>query len=129
MSPDDAELAVGRALTRTNLWRIFWISAVVGLMSSSVLGAAAWLRVALIGFVCLLVYRGLRGALWVLGLLTVFAGVMMVFTAVARPGFDWTDRVLFGVLGVVQVLAFVILLKAPEVRAFMEGQRGKTEGR
>lgn len=119
----DAELAEGRSLTRTNLWRIFWVAVVVASMSSSILGAAAWIRVALIGLVCLLVHRGRRGALWLLGALTVFAGAGMVVIAVVRGDLQWTDRVLFGVLGTAQVLSFVILLKAPEVRRFMEHQR------
>jgi hypothetical protein len=123
MEPADAELSEGRALTRTNLWRIFWVSLVVGMMSASILGAAAWLRVLMIGLVCLLVHRGRRWALWLLGLLTVFAGVGMVVVAVVRAELHWTDRMMFGVLGAAQVLSYVILAKAPEVRRFMDHQR------
>lgn len=122
------ELAEGRALMRTNLWRILWVSIVVATMSASVLGAAAWLRVAVIGLVSLLVHRGRRGALWLLGVLTVFAGTGMVVVALVRGELDWTTRVMFGVLGAAQALSFVILFKAPEVRRFMEHQRDLAGG-
>lgn len=125
MDPDDALVTEGRKLARTNLWRIIWVSAVVAMMSAPVLGIAAWLRLAMISLVSVLVYRGLRVALWVLGGLTVFAGVGMVVVAAVRGDLHWTDRVLFGVLGAAQVLSFVILFKAPEVRRFMEHQRGQ----
>ena len=120
------ELADGRALTRVNLGRIVGVAAVIAAMSSPLLGAAAWLRLAMIALVSVLVYRGMRGALWALGVLTVFAGVGMVFVALVRGELSWTDRVLFAVLGAVQVLAFVILLKAPEVQRFMAHQRARS---
>lgn len=124
MEPVRDELEEGRALMRTNLWRIMWVSIVVATMSASVLGAAAWLRVVVIGLVSVLVHRGRRGALWLLGVLTVFAGLGMVVVALGRPELDWTTRVMFGVLGAAQALSFLILAKAPEVRRFMEHQRG-----
>jgi hypothetical protein len=124
MEPMRDELAEGRALMRTNLWRILWVSIVVATMSASVLGATAWLRVAVIALVSVLVHRGRRGALWLLGLLTVFSGLGMVVVALVRPELDWTIRVMFGVLGAAQALSFLILFKAPEVRRFMEHQRG-----
>lgn len=123
----DAELvAAGRRLARVNLWRIFAISALVTVVAASQLGAgqADVLRLVVIALCCVLVYRGHRWALWLLGLLTVGAGALMVVLSLAMPALDWTYRVVLGVLGAVQVLAFVILLKAPEVRAFMDAQRG-----
>jgi hypothetical protein len=120
---NDTELIEGRALVRTNLWRIFIISACVAWIASGSTGSAAWMRLIVIGLVCFLVYRGLRWALWVLGALTLIAGLMMIGVAFARPELHWTDRYLFAAAGVVQVLAFVILLKAPEAREFMEHQR------
>lgn len=129
MEPSEDAIADGRSLVQTNLLRIVWVSAVVAWLSAPMLGAAAWLRLAMIVLVCVLVYRGLRGALWVLGALTVFAGVGMSVLAVIRAELHWSTRVMFAVLGAVQVLAFVILLKAPEVRRFMEHQRGRGAGR
>jgi hypothetical protein len=120
---NDTELIEGRALVRTNLWRIFIISACVAWIASSSTGSAAWMRLIVIGLVCLLVYRGLRWALWLLGALTLIAGLMMIGVALARPELHWTDRYLFAAAGAVQVLAFVILLKAPEARQFMQHQR------
>jgi hypothetical protein len=120
---NDTELIDGRALVRTNLWRIFFISACVAWIASRSTGSAAWMRLIVIGLVCLLVYRGLRWALWLLGALTLLAGLMMIGVALARPELHWTNRYLFAAAGVVQVLAFVILLKAPEARQFMEHQR------
>jgi hypothetical protein len=128
MEPPRDELAEGRALMRTNLWRILWVSIVVATMSASVLGATAWLRVVVIGLVSVLVHRGRRGALWLLGLLTVFAGIGMVVVALLRPELDWTVRVMFAVLGAAQALSFLILFKAPEVRRFMEHQRALAGG-
>ena len=128
MDPADDELAQGRALTRTNLWRIVWVSAVVAALSARIVGPVSWLRLAVIALVSLLVYRGLRGALWVLGVLTVFAGAGMAVVALVRTDMRWADRLLFGGLGVVQVLAFVILLKAPEVQRFMAHQRTRAGG-
>lgn len=121
----DALVADGRALTRVNLWRIFAVSAVVTWIAARAPGAnaALWPRLGLILLACLLVYRGYRWALWLLGFLTVLAGSMMVVLAVAKEGMHWTDRIMFGVPGAFQVLAFLILVKAPEVRAFMEAQR------
>jgi hypothetical protein len=120
---NDTELIEGRALVRTNLWRIFFISACVAWIAARSSGSEAWMRLVVIGLVCLLVYRGLRWALWLLGALTLFAGLMMIGVALARPELHWTDRYLFAAAGVVQVLAFLILLKAPEARQFMEHQR------
>ncbi len=119
----DAELEEGRALVRTNLWRIFWVSAIVAWLGSRSAGNLAWLRLVAIALACLLAYRGLRWGLWLLGVLTVFAGAMMIGLALTVPGLEWTDRVLLAGGGMVQVLAFLILLNAPEVRAFMEHQR------
>jgi peptidoglycan/LPS O-acetylase OafA/YrhL len=113
----------GGALVRTNLWRIFGVSALVASVAAPSTGSAAWLRLAAIGLACLLVYRGLRWALWLLGSMTIIAGALMVYLAVATDGMDWTYRVLFGVCGMVQVLAFLILVRAPEARQFMESQR------
>jgi hypothetical protein len=121
------ELIEGRALVRTNLWRIFFISACVAWVAAETLASAAWMRLIVIGLVCLLVYRGLRWALWLLGALTVFAGLSMIAIALIRPDLHWTDRYLFAAAGVVQVLAFVILLKAPEAREFMRHQRQLAE--
>lgn len=126
----DDELAAGRALTRVNLWRIFGVSALVALLSSRSSGdtGAAWLRLLAIGLSCLLVYKGLRWALWLLGLLTVLAGAAMMVVGLMGVSLHWTDRVVFSVGGAVQVLAFLILLKAPEVRSFMEHQRHPDRG-
>jgi cytochrome c oxidase subunit IV len=123
----DSAAAEGRALTRTNLWRIFWISAVVSAVAAQE-GAnlQVWARLFFIGLACVLVYRGLRWALWLLGVLTVFAGLAMVFVAVMWQRLDWPNRVLLAAGGIVQVLAFVILLRAPEVRAFMDAQRARS---
>jgi hypothetical protein len=120
---NDTEVIEGRGLVRTNLWRIFLISACVASLASGSTGSASWMRLVVIGLVCLLVYRGFRWALWLLGALSVFAGLMMIGVALTRPDLHWTDRYLFAAAGVVQVLAFVILLKAPEAREFMTHQR------
>ncbi len=126
-SPALSPAAEGRGLTRTNLWRIFWISTVVSVVAAQdTPGNAIWARLLVIGLSCLLVYRGLRWALWLLGALTVFAGLAMVLVGVLRGGLDWTNRLLFAAGGVVQVLAFVILVRAPEVRAFMDAQRARS---
>jgi hypothetical protein len=120
-----AALVEGRTLMRVNLWRIFWVSAVVAFFASRATGAgsSAWLRLGAIALMCLLVYRGLRWALWLLGAFTVLAGALMVVLAFTTPGMQLFDRALFAVLGAVQVIAFVILVKAPSVRAFMASQR------
>ena len=90
---------------------------------------AAWLRLAAIALLCLLVYRGLRLALWALGIFAVLAGALMVFAAVVRPDLPVTTRLLFGATGALQVAAFVILVKAPAVRTFMAAQRAaRTKG-
>ena len=122
----DDPLVNGKSLTRVNLWRIFAVSVIVTWIGASQPEAAAtaWPRLVLIGLCCVLVYRGYRWALWVLGLLTVLAGAFMVVLAFVMADLHWTDRVLFGVLGALQVAAFVILSRAPEVRAFMAAQRG-----
>ena len=120
---NDTELIEGRALVRTNLWRIFFISACVAWMGSRTGGSATWMRLIVIGLVSLLVYRGLRWALWLLGALTLLAGLIMIGVGLTRPELHWTDRYLFAVAGGVQVLAFLILLRAPEARQFMEHQR------
>lgn len=86
-------------------------------------GNAAWLRLAAIALMCVLVYRGRRWALWLLGFFAVLAGGFLVVLAFVTPNMSVFDRALFGVLGAVQVLAFVILVKAPSVRAFMAAQR------
>jgi hypothetical protein len=129
-SPKVADHLEGRVLVRTNLWRIFWVSAVVTWIASgsptSTL-AGTWGRLAVIALCCLLVYNGRRWALWLLGMLTVFAGLMMVVVAFTIPEMSWTNRIIWGVSGAVQVLAFVILLKAPEVRAFMIVQGSKAK--
>jgi len=128
--PEVTERSAGRLLVRTNLWRIFWVSAVVTWIASrsptSTLGGT-WGRLAVIALCCLLVYQGRRWALWLLGLLTVFAGLMMVVVAFTIPDMSWTNRIIWGVSGAVQVLAFVILVKAPEVRAFMSAQGSKAK--
>ena len=125
--PASDSLAEGRALTRINLWRIFWVSAVVTLLAaqghSGQDASAAWLRLAAIGLLCLLVYRGLRWALWLLGLFAVVAGALMLYTAIANRDLSIATRFLFGATGALQVAAFVILAKAPAVRAFMASQR------
>jgi hypothetical protein len=122
----DASADEGRALARTNLWRIFSISVVVSVVAArGPAGDAVWARLFVIGLACLLVYRGLRWALWLLGILTVFAGLAMVAVGIGVEGIDWTNRVLLAVGGAVQVLAFVILARAPEVRAFMAAQRAR----
>lgn len=111
---------------RVNLWRIFWVSAVVTWLAAGAADAnlvATWGRLVIIGLCCLLVWRGSRRALWALGLFTVFAGGAMFVMALVMKGLDWTDRIVFAIAGGVQVLAFVILLKAPEVRAFMAAQK------
>ena len=46
--------------------------------------------------------------------------------AVTSTSLRLLDRTLFGVLGGVQMLAFLILLKAPEVKEFMRAQRERT---
>jgi hypothetical protein len=120
---NDTELIGGRELVRTNLWRIFLISACVASLASRSAGGASWMRLIVVGLVCLLVYRGFRWALWLLGALTVFAGLMMIGVALARADLHWTHRYLFAVAGAVQLFAFVILLKAPEAREFMGHQR------
>ena len=120
--PTEPEIIEGRSLVRTNLWRIFWVSAVVTLIASespSSTVAGTWGRLAVIALCCLLVYQGRRWALRLLGLLTVFAGLLMVITAFTTPGLEWTIRTLWGVSGAVQVIAFVILAKANEVRSYM----------
>ena len=126
-NPDHATaaLAEGRTLMRVNLWRIFWVSAVVAFFASRAAGTgmSAWLRLGAIALMCLLVYRGLRWALWLLGAFTVLAGALMVLLAFTTPGMQLFDRALFAVLGAVQVIAFVILVKAPSVSAFMASQR------
>lgn len=119
----------GRALVRVNLWRIFWVSAVVTYFASrspAAEGIAAYLRLAAIALMCVLVYRGYRGALWGLGFFTALAGALMVVMAVTTTSLRLFDRALFGVLGGVQVLAFLILWKAPEVQEFMRAQRARS---
>ena len=131
MSADDGEVAAGRRLARVNLWRIFAISALVtGVAWSSRAGAGAMdaLRLLAIAVCCVQVYRGRRWALWLLGLLTVGAGALMVALSLVLPTLDWAVRVTMGVLGAVQLLAFVILVKAPEVRAYMAARRAGTSG-
>lgn len=120
-----AQLAEGRTLVRVNLWRIFWVSAVVAWVAARAegTGSTAWLRLAAIALMCVLVYRGRRWALWMLGFFAVLAGVLMVLLALLSPKLQLFDRVLFALLGAVQVIAFVILVKAPSVRAFMAAQR------
>ncbi len=113
----------GQALVRINLWRIFGVSAVVASLSAPSAGASAWLRLVAIALACLLVYRGLRWALWLLGSMTILAGALMLYLALAGSAMPLADRVLFGVCGTVQVLAFVILARAPEAREFMDAQR------
>ncbi|MDB4907718.1 MAG: hypothetical protein JWO05_2502 [Gemmatimonadetes bacterium] len=123
---DELELREGRSLVRVNLWRIFWVSAVVTWLAAGSAGSnpvATWGRLAVIALCCVLVWRGSRRALWALGLFTVFAGAAILVIAFAMKGLDWIDRVVFAIAGGVQVLAFVILVKAPEVRAFMAAQK------
>ncbi len=125
-TPPPPTVDEGRALTRVNLWRIFWVSAMVtyfAAQSQPVEASAAYLRLAAIALMCVLVYRGYRGALWGLGFFTALAGALMVIMAVSNTSLRLLDRTLFGVLGGVQVLAFLILLKAPEVKEFMRAQR------
>ena len=126
-TPPPDPLAEGRALARINLWRIFWVSAIVTMLAvqgdSGQDTTAAWLRLAAIALLCLLVYRGLRLALWALGVFAVLAGALMVFAAVVRPDLPVATRLLFGATGALQVAAFVILVKAPAVRAYMAAQR------
>jgi hypothetical protein len=129
--PTELEIIEGRSLVRTNLWRIFWVSAVVtwiasGSASSTVAGT--WGRLAVIALCCLLVYQGRHWGLWLLGLLTVFAGLLMVITAFTTPGLEWTTRTLWGVSGAVQVIAFVILAKATEVRSYMRAKQAGPAG-
>lgn len=122
--PDPELIAEGGRLARVNLWRLFAISAVVSWVGrGGPDGVAGWLRLALIGLFCVLVYRGMRWALVVLGLLTVLAGVLMVGLAFVMADMPAASRLLLGVLGVVQVSAFLILYNAPEVRAFMAARR------
>jgi hypothetical protein len=128
----DAELRLGRALVRTNLWRIVWVSLVVGGVAASAPGArplASAARLGLIVLTALLVYRGLRWALWLLGAMTVLAGIAMVVVAFVHPDLDWLPRALFAVGGTAQVLSFLVLVKAPEVRAYMASRRGAGGGR
>jgi hypothetical protein len=126
-APAPDPLVEGRSLTRINLWRIFWVSAIVTMLAvqgnSGQNASAAWLRLAAIALLCLLVYRGLRWALWALGVFAVLAGALMVFAAVAKPEMSVATRLLFGATGALQVAAFVILVRAPAVRTFMAAQR------
>ncbi len=129
--PEPSTLDEGRSLLRVNLWRIFWVSAVVTYFASQAgadVGRSAYMRLAAIALMCVLVHRGYRGALWGLGLFTVLAGVLMVVMALTTPALQLFDRALFAVLGAVQVIAFVILVKAPAVRAFMATQRARHGG-
>ena len=130
--PTEPEIIEGRSLVRTNLWRIFWVSAVITWIASgspSSTAAGTWGRLAVIALCCALVYRGRRWALWLLGLLTVFAGLLMVITAFTTPGLEWTNRTLWGVSGAVQVVAFVILAKATEVRSYMRAKQREATDR
>lgn len=130
--PDAAELQLGRMLVRTNLWRIVWVAVVVHMIAGGAPDAnvpATVARLVMIGLTAWLVYRGLRWALWLLGALTVLAGVFMVVVALVTPALDWTLRALFAVAGAAQVFAFLVLVKAPEVRAFMQAQRDAASAR
>jgi hypothetical protein len=122
---DDEPVSDGRTLTHVNLSRIFVVSVIVTLIGTRApdSGAANWQRLGLILLCCLLVYRGYRWALWLLGVLAVLAGGFMVVLAFGMSGMHWTDRILFGVPGALQVAAFFVLIKAPQVRAFMAAQR------
>ena len=124
--PDDI-IAEGRHLARVNLWRVFAANAGVAWVASPSSGTSAWLRLALIGFCCLLVYRGLRWALTLLGLLTFLAAVLSVVLAFAHPGMHWATRILFGGLGFASGLSYIILYQAPEIRVFMATQRERPE--
>lgn len=131
VAPEPATLEEGRSLLRVNLWRIFWVSAVVTFFAAQARaesGTSAYLRLAAIAFMCVLVYRGYRGALWGLGFFTALAGALMVVMAFTTPALRLFDRALFAVLGAVQVIAFIILVKAPAVRAFMATQRARLGG-
>ena len=127
-APTRELLDEGRSLARVNLWRIFWVSAFVTWLGAQASNQAlvGALRIVMIGLMCVLVYRGFRWALWLLGALTVLAGVLMVGVAVGKAGLEPLDRALFAVGGAVQVAAFVILLRAPAVSAFMRSQRDRS---
>ena len=126
MEPDE-NLRLGRRLTIVNLLRVFIIAAGITITATITAPAgsatnANWLRLAVIALCCLLTFRGRRWALYLLGVLTAFAALLMVVIALGRPMGHWSLRVLFGGLGAVQLLAYLILLRAPEVRAFMASQ-------
>ena len=111
----------GRHITRVNLWRLFAVSVTVTWMAVP-RASSGWLRLAAIALCCLLVYRGSRPALAGLGLLTVLAGTTLALTSLSGHATSLIGRIVGGSLGVLQVVAFVILARAPEVRAFMSEQ-------
>jgi hypothetical protein len=127
--PPNDEVAEGRRLTVVNLGRIGGVAALVTWIASARTDgpstAATAARLGLIALSAALVYRGVRWALWLLGALTLGAAGMMVVIA-ATGGLSWPDAVVFAVGGLVSILAFIILLRAPEVKAFMTAQRERS---